>query len=56
MKLLIATRNQGKLKEFKFLLQSTPHSVISLSQTDLPLDFKLPEIGRSFKANAVLIA
>jgi len=57
MKLLIATRNPGKLKEFQQILKSLDFKLLSLDQIKtLPQDFDIPETGQTFKANAILKA
>lgn len=57
MKLLIATRNPGKLKEFQQILKSLDFKLLSLDQIKtLPQDFDIPETGKTFKANAILKA
>lgn len=53
--ILIATSNQGKLKEYQKLL--TNLKVVSLNQLkNNSKDFKVAETGQSFKANAILKA
>ena len=52
-KLVLATRNEGKLKELKELLKGLPVELLSL------LDFDIPDIvedGETFKANALIKA
>jgi len=57
MKLLIATRNSGKFKEFKKILSPLGYTVISLNQLKtIPSDFQVKETGQTFKANAILKA
>lgn len=57
MKLLIATRNPGKLKEFQQILKPLDFKLLSLDQIKtLPQDFDIPETGKTFKANAILKA
>lgn len=57
MKLLIATRNKHKLKEFKNLLKSLDLQVLSLDQIKtIPQNFDIEESGNSFKQNAILKA
>ena len=48
--IVIATRNDGKLREFRSLLASSGLSVLSLKDIGLDRDFK--ETGRSFAENA----
>ena len=54
MRLLIATHNQGKLKEFQELLADFPLEVISLDDTGV--DWDVDETGATFEANALLKA
>jgi len=57
MKLLIATRNPDKLKEFRQILGSINYQLLSLDQIkSIPQDFDVQETGKTFKANAVLKA
>lgn len=57
MKLLIATRNKNKLKEFQALLTNSPVTLISPDKIpSIPKDFDVPETGATFKANATLKA
>jgi XTP/dITP diphosphohydrolase len=49
--LLIATKNQGKLKEIRFLLKDLPYKITSLAEyPNLP---EIVEDGKTFYANAV---
>ncbi len=48
--LLIATTNQGKIREFKSKLENSPLPVTSLRE--LPLDHIFPEKGQTFLENA----
>ena len=50
-KLVIATGNQGKIKEFSYLLRSYPVDVIAQ-----PKDLEVEEIGLTFRENARLKA
>ena len=50
-KLLIATRNQGKLHELTQLLAGTPLKVVSLVDVGLPPEVE--EKGETFRENAV---
>lgn len=50
-KLLIATSNPGKLKEYKELLKGLPLEFVSLK--DLEIDAKATEDGKNFKENAI---
>jgi XTP/dITP diphosphohydrolase len=54
MKLLIATNNPGKLKEYRHLLHDLPLEMTSLS--DEGIDFEPEETGTTFEENAVLKA
>jgi XTP/dITP diphosphohydrolase len=51
--LLIATGNEGKLREFKALLAALPFQLHSLAELDIPAPY---ESGRTFAANALLKA
>ena len=53
MKLVVATKNQGKLKEFKQLAEESPYKFIPIPENieDLP-----PEIGSTFYDNALIKA
>jgi XTP/dITP diphosphohydrolase len=53
-KILIATRNKGKIREIQGLLKELPLTVLSLD--DLGLDDEVEENGDSFLANAILKA
>ena len=53
-KLLIATHNQGKLREYVALLADLPLTVTSLSQEGVTTDVE--ETGQTFAENAVLKA
>jgi len=50
-KLLIATTNPGKLKEYKELLRGLPLKLISLK--DVGVEKKVEEDGKNFKENAI---
>lgn len=50
MRLIIATQNQGKLKEIQFLLKGIKIPIISLNQLDKK--FVIRENGRTFSQNA----
>ena len=50
-KLLIATNNPGKLKEYKELLKDLPLKLISLK--DLGIKNKVNESGKTFEENAI---
>lgn len=53
-KLLIATRNYGKIRELARMLDNLPFNVVSLD--DLEIDFEVEETGSTFEENAVLKA
>jgi len=50
-KLLIATNNPGKLREYKILLRNLPIKIVSLK--DLKIKKKVKEDGKTFKENAI---
>ena len=54
MKLLIATNNPGKLKEYRHLLCDLPLELITLREEGI--DFEPEETGATFEENAVLKA
>ena len=53
MKIAVATKNAGKLQEFKELAEGTPYELIQMPETirDLP-----PETGETFYENALIKA
>lgn len=53
-KLLVATGNPGKLKEFTGMLAGVPFELVSL--TDVGIDEEVPETGSTFEENAALKA
>ena len=53
-RLLIATNNTGKLREFGLLLNDVPFTLVSL--TDVGINADVPETGSTFEENAVLKA
>ena len=53
-KILIATTNQGKFKEYKLLLSGLPLRVFSLK--DLKINKDVKETGKDFNENAILKA
>ena len=56
-KLLIATRNKGKFLEIKKALECESFEFLSLDVVKkIPKDFRVKEIGKSFRENAVLKA
>ncbi len=54
MRLLLATRNTGKLRELQQLLSALPLQFTSL--VELGLDLEIPETGQTFHENAALKA
>jgi XTP/dITP diphosphohydrolase len=54
MKLLVATNNPGKLKEYRHLLRDLPLEITGLRQEGI--DFEPEETGSTFEENAVLKA
>lgn len=53
-RLLVATRNEGKLGELSELLGNVPFDLVSLA--DVGIDVDVEETGRTFEDNAVLKA
>ncbi len=53
-KLLIATRNQGKMREYQHLFREIPFQLLSLD--DLGIDAEVEETGQTFLENAWLKA
>ena len=53
-KLLIATTNRGKLKEYREMLAGLPFEVVSLEDAGITLDVE--ETGETFEENAILKA
>ncbi|HIF71181.1 MAG TPA: XTP/dITP diphosphatase [Dehalococcoidia bacterium] len=53
-KLLVATRNSGKVQEFSRMLSDMPFEVVGLD--DLGIDIEVEETGSTFEENAVLKA
>ena len=53
-KLLLATNNGGKLKEFRFLLTKLPYEIVSPSE--LGINFQVVENGNTFAENAYIKA
>jgi XTP/dITP diphosphohydrolase len=53
-KLLIATRNKGKVREYRQLLQDIPFELVSLD--DLGINGEVEETGQTFEENAWLKA
>lgn len=56
-KLLVATRNKGKLPEIVAELAGAPFEVVSLNDVpEIPTDFEAEENGTTFEENAVIKA
>ena len=53
-KLLLATNNLGKIKEFRLLLKKLPYKIISTSE--LGINFQVIENGNTFEENAYIKA
>ena len=53
-KLLVATRNSGKVREFSRMLEDMSFDVVGLN--DLGIDLEVEETGTTFEENAVLKA
>ena len=53
-RLLVATRNQGKMREYRELLREVPLELVSLD--DLGIPDEVDETGDTFEANAILKA
>jgi XTP/dITP diphosphohydrolase len=53
-KLLLATNNAGKLREYRSLLQDIPFQMVSLAEEGITAE--VAEIGKSFEENATLKA
>jgi XTP/dITP diphosphohydrolase len=53
-KLLLATTNAGKAREYRTLLAGVPYRLVTLA--DEGIDTDVPETGRSFEENAALKA
>jgi XTP/dITP diphosphohydrolase len=56
VKLLIATRNAGKVAEFREIFDETGLEIVGLDDADVPGDFEPEETGRTFRDNACLKA
>ncbi len=54
LKLLLASQNQGKLREMKFILQDLPIQIISPAELGIHLDVE--ENGKTYAENAALKA
>lgn len=54
MKLIIASNNEGKIKEYKEILELFGYDVIS--QKEAGIDIEIPETGTSYRENALLKA
>ncbi len=55
-KLLIATRNEGKLVEIKKSLEGFDFDVVGLDDIDIPADFDVEEPAMTFEGNALIKA
>lgn len=53
-KLLLATNNQGKAREYKSLLEGVPFELVM--PTELGITTEVEEVGRSFEENATIKA
>jgi len=53
-KLLLATNNKGKAREYKSLLEGVPFELVTPDEVDI--DTEVAEVGRSFEENARLKA
>lgn len=54
MKLIIASNNEGKIKEYKEILKPFGYDVIS--QKEAGIDIEIPETGTNYRENALLKA
>lgn len=54
--LLVATTNQGKLREIKRIFIDLPYQIISLSQSKIESGFEVDEVGKTFRDNAIIKA
>ena len=52
MKVVVASRNQGKVAEYARMFNTLSWEVLSLDQAGIPPNFILPEEGSTFEANA----
>ena len=50
MKIIVATKNKGKMKEIKEILSDLNYDILSLE--DIGLDIEVEEDGKTFKENA----
>jgi XTP/dITP diphosphohydrolase len=55
-RIVIATRNAGKLAEFRGLFAELPIEVIGLGETEVPNNVEAEETGNTFRANAEMKA
>ena len=53
-KLLIATNNQGKAREYQSLLRGIPYQLVTMADEGITTD--VPETGKTFEENARLKA
>ena len=54
--ILIASNNQGKIREIKAILQDLPIEVLSIADFPALADFEVEETGQTFSENALLKA
>ncbi len=55
-KLVVATRNPGKVREFERLLLDIPFELISLDEAGVPPEMEVEETGSTFQDNACIKA
>jgi XTP/dITP diphosphohydrolase len=53
-KLLIATNNEGKAREYRSLLRGIPYRLVTMADEGITTD--VPETGKTFEENAILKA
>ncbi len=56
MKVLIATRNKGKVAEIQFALQGFAAEIVGLDDAGVPSDFDVEEPAITFEGNAIIKA
>jgi XTP/dITP diphosphohydrolase len=54
--LLIATHNQGKIKEIERLLEGLPLKLLSMDDAGFESGFRVEEVGETFEGNALIKA
>jgi len=52
--MIIASKNKGKIKEFKEILKGFPYNIISMEEAGMNVDIE--ETGKTFKENAIIKA